>query len=212
MMLSNNDQIKTLPGFERINKYWDKVNEINVAKILPGEFYVTTGEEAISTVLGSCISACVRDKHFSIGGMNHFMLPMSREYGIDSRAASLSDANRYGNFAMENLINTVLKYGGRKENLEVKIFGGGRILAQMTDVGFNNITFIKEYLISEGLTILAEDTGDTYPRKVMYFPSTGKVMLKKLRSLHNNTIVSREMEYRKEIEAVPVAGDIELFD
>lgn len=194
-----------LPGFEHINRYWDKAHQMFAAKILPGEFYVTTHAEVITTVLGSCVSACIRDKVFGIGGMNHFMLPM------DNRADALSASTRYGNHAMEQLINEILKHGGERRNLEVKIVGGGRILASMTDIGQRNIRFVHQYLAAEGLAVAGEDVGDIYPRKVQYLPVSGKVRVKKLRSLHNNTIVEREEQYMHQIEARPVAGEVELF-
>ena len=200
-------ETKVIPGFESINRYWDKTLETNVAKILPGEYYVTVANEGITTVLGSCVSACIRDRVFGIGGMNHFMLPLRGEenqepYGL---------AERYGNFAMEHLINDVLKNGGRRDNLEVKLFGGGKILAQLSDVGKRNIQFVREYLHTEGYNVVAEDLGDIYPRKVMYFPATGKVLLKKLRSLHNTTVIERETSYYEDLRKEPVQGEVDLF-
>jgi chemotaxis protein CheD len=112
---------------------------------------------------------------------------------------------------MEHLINVILKHGGQRQNLEVKLFGGGRILANMTDVGMRNITFARDYLATEGLRVTAEDVGDIYPRMVVYFPATGKVRVKRLRSLHNNVIVEEETRYLSVIESKPVGGDIELF-
>lgn len=199
------DQPTVLRGFEKINRYWDKTRGIWGAKILPGEFYVTMYDEVIMTVLGSCISACIRDRKLGIGGMNHFMLPST------SDSDKLSGANRYGNYAMENLINEILKNGGRRENLEAKVFGGGKILANMTDVGSRNIEFVKEYLDTEHIEVVSEDVGDLYPRKVAYVPATGKAFMKRLRSLHNDTVVSRERDYMKNLADEPVQSDIELF-
>lgn len=201
---------RCLLGFERINRYWDRSHQGFAAKILPGEFYVTTQNELITTVLGSCVSACIRDKVLGIGGMNHFMLPIDSGGGWQGNGA-LSASTRYGNHAMEQLINEILKNGGDRRNLEIKIVGGGRILASMTDIGRRNIEFVHEYLQAEGLRILGEDVGDIYPRKVQYLPMSGKVRVKKLRSLHNNTIVEREEQYLHQIEAAPVAGEVELF-
>jgi len=194
-----------LPGFEKIKRNWDRERGLYDAKILPGEFYVTIKGESISTVLGSCISACIRDKKLGVGGMNHFMLPATGDIG------AMGLANRYGNYAMENLINEILKNGGKRENLEVKIFGGGKILQNMTDVGERNIKFVREYLQLEGIHVLSEDVGDTCPRKVIYFPASGKALLKKLRSLHNETVVTRETSYMKNLDVKPDEGDIELF-
>ncbi len=202
---------RALNGFGHINRYWDRTNNCFAAKILPGEFYVTVHDELITTVLGSCVSACVRDRVFNIGGMNHFMLPHdsgdSRWGGRDE----LSESTRFGSYAMERLINEILKNGGNRRNLEVKIFGGGRILAQMTDVGERNIQFIRHYLETEGFRLVAENVGDVYPRKVIYYPMSGRVRLKKLRSLHNSTLIQREEAYLHQIETKPVAGEIDLF-
>jgi len=160
---------KCLAGFSHINRYWDKQNEIISAKILPGQFYVTKENEAIVTVLGSCISACIRDPLSGVGGMNHFMLPADNS-GKDTK---LSESARYGNFAMEMLINEILKNGGKKQNLEVKIFGGGKILRNMTDVGERNIEFAITYIKTEGLKLISSDVGSPHPRKVYYFPDSG---------------------------------------
>ncbi|MBK8164070.1 MAG: chemoreceptor glutamine deamidase CheD [Gammaproteobacteria bacterium] len=182
------------------------------AKILPGEYYVTCGQEMVVTVLGSCVSACIRDAVSGVGGMNHFMLPVSQGGGGGSwDAAGLGASTRYGNYAMERLINDILKNGGRRQNLEVKVFGGGKILANMTDIGDKNINFVRAYISAEGLRLSASDLGDIHPRKVYYAPATGKVFMKKLRALHNNTILERETAYMEEIVHKPVEGDVTLF-
>ena len=193
-------------GFGHVNRYWDKVNNMFAAKILPGEFYVSCNKELIATVLGSCVSACIRDRVFGIGGMNHFMLPSS------SREEEISASARYGNNAMELLINEILKHGGHRKNLELKLFGGGRMFKGMNDIGKKNIDFIKAYIATESLNLLAEDLGDIYPRKVNYFPLTGEVKVKKLRSLHNDTIFEREQSYKEVINNDPQSGEVELFE
>ena len=202
----------SLSGFENIKRYWDRRNGIVAAKILPGEYYVTRDEEMITTVLGSCISACIRDKALGIGGMNHFMLPETTEDRLlDGVAAVVGNSTRYGNYAMEHLINTILVNGGKRHNLEVKLFGGGKIIPTFTGIGLKNIGFVLDYVDTEGLNLLAQDLGDIYPRKVNYFPKTGKVKMKKIKGLHNNQLVQREIRYRTEIRDVPVESDVELF-
>lgn len=207
----NQSPYPCLPGFEKINRYWDRSREMYAAKILPGEFYVTTNNELIATVLGSCVSACIRDPVFGIGGMNHFMLPLQAGEGSMWERSGLGLATRYGNYAMEHLVNEILKHGGMRKNLEVKVFGGGKILAQMTDVGEKNIRFVLDYINTEGLKLLSQDLGDIYPRKVQYHPKSGKVFIKKLRSLHNDTITAREREYMRTISSTKQEGDIDLF-
>lgn len=201
-----------LPRFEHINRYWDPHQESFAAKILPGEYYVTLHDEIIVTVLGSCVSACIRDRVFGIGGMNHFMLPSDGNAPFPrERGRVIDESARYGVFAMELLINEILKNGGRRENLEVKITGGGRMLANMSDIGERNIDFVRQFLATEGLAIASEEVGDIYPRKVYYFPGTGKVRVKKLLTMHNDTVVRREDAYRQDLQKQAPQGDVELF-
>jgi chemotaxis protein CheD len=209
---SSSERPATLSGFDHVKRAWNPKLESWVARILPGEYYVTRSEEGISTTLGSCISACIRDRVQGIGGMNHFMLPASANGELDmSLVSGIGSATRYGNYAMEHLINGIMRNGGRRENLEVKIFGGGRIMENMTDVGARNIRFVREYLALEGLKVVAEDVGEVFPRMVVYFPQTGRVKVKRLRSLHNNVIADQEKRYIETVVQKPVAGDIELF-
>ena len=183
------------------------------AKILPGECYVTINGEMVVTVLGSCIAACVRDKRLGIGGMNHFMLPVQSEYGGVERPSLSTSELCYGNWAMEFLINEIIKQGGNKQHLEVKLFGGGRILNGFSniDVGGRNIAFVREFLSCEGLSVVAEDLGEDFSRKVLYFPDTGAVKLRKMRKVANNTIEQREKAYIDSMQQKPSAGDVELF-
>lgn len=201
-------------GFEHVNRYWDSVHQVWAAKILPGEFYVSTHGEMIVTVLGSCIAACIRDRVRGIGGMNHFMLPQQGEHSSDVWGSNpTTHASRYGNWAMEYLINEILKRGGRRENLEVKLFGGGQMIASMTDIGQRNILFAMEYLRREGLQAVASDVGDVFARKVLYFPDTGAVKVRRIRQLQNDTLIRREAAYQQEVSrpAVADAGSIDLF-
>lgn len=204
---------RPIPGFETINRYWDRRLNLPAAKIMPGECYVSTHGELISTVLGSCIAACIRDRITGVGGMNHFMLPVQNsDRAIERRSISNAELC-YGNWAMEYLINSILKQGGRRENLEVKIFGGGRVLANMTqmDIGQRNIEFVLDYLQRDGLKIMAQDLGENCPRKVLYFSDTGAVKMKRLRTVANDTVERREREYLDSMSGQPKAGDIELF-
>jgi len=200
-----------LAEFGHINRYWDVHAECAVAKILPGQYYVTRHDEMIATVLGSCVSACIRDKVLGIGGMNHFMLPINSDAAANVLGAKMNEAARYGVYAMELLINAILKHGGQKQNFEVKVVGGGRMIANMSNVGRRNIEFVRHFLATEGLPVLAADLGDIYPRKLHYFPATGVVRVKKLRSMHNDTIVRRERDYLQDLHSQPPAGDVELF-
>lgn len=210
----NNSIKRCLPEFSGISHYWDKQRGQVMAKILPGEFYMTCDNISIATTLGSCVSACIWDVKARVGGMNHFMLPLTaqkaHEVNWGSRALA-SDATRYGNFAMEYLINMILKHGGIKKNLRAKVFGGGKVLHQVSDVGQRNIDFVMAYLDTENIIIEGSDLGSTYPRKVIFEPQSGRAFVKKLDRLHNDTIKQRESTYLHSIERTEIDGDIELF-
>jgi chemotaxis protein CheD len=180
-------------------------------KVLPGEFYVSAQEEMVSTVLGSCISACIRDSERRIGGMNHFMLPEPVSGERNDWSSAVGRAARYGSDAMEQLINAILKAGGRRDALSVKIFGGGRVLSQMTDVGQRNIAFVKRYLETEGLALAAEDVGDIYPRQLQFFPVSGRVRVRQLRSQRDAELAANEQRYLKRLANDPIKGEVELF-
>ena len=152
-------------GFEHLDRFFDSERKLAIARILPGQVYVSLHGEMISTTLGSCVSACIYERELGIGGMNHFMLPIDRRIlPRKSARIDLSEASRYGDFAMEELVNAILKHGGKRTNLEVKIFGGGNVVSQLqsTDIGRMNIEFVKDYLKFEDLSLLAEDTGDIF--------------------------------------------------
>ena len=215
LMHGNHYPLPALPGFEHIKRSWNTLHGNYMARIKPGEYYVTRHDEGILTVLGSCISACIRDRVSGIGGMNHFMLPaVPGEEPTEWSAASLGAATRYGNHAMEHLINEVMKNsknGCKRENLEVKIFGGSHVIKAMADIGMRNILFVRDYLKMERLHLTVEDVGDIYPRTVVYFPCTGLVRVRRLQTMHVKPIVDQERKYMSIVTDKPVAGDIELF-
>lgn len=190
--------------------YFDRTFNCDAAKISPGEYYYTDQDMVIVTVLGSCVSACIRDNISGIGGMNHFMLPDSASVDRDS---PVSASMRYGTYAMEVLINQLLRNGARRENLEAKIFGGGNVLESFTtmNVGDRNAIFVRKFLKEENIRVMGEDLLDIYPRKVYYFPKTGRVLVKKLKQLHNDTLAKREEEYAQKLKTTSVGGDIDLF-
>jgi chemotaxis protein CheD len=203
-----------LPGFKHFRRHWDPIHKFHIVKILPGQFYVTKQEEALATTLGSCISVCIRDSLLGIGGMNHFMLPLKSQNRNDEDSSNpWSTAARYGNFAMELLINAIIKNGGEKKRLEVKVFGGAKILAHIKkDIGRLNIDFIWKYLQMEELPIMAEDLGGCWPRKVLYFPATGKARVMKLQPLLNEIIAQEEAHYQSDLNRNDFSGGAELFD
>lgn len=200
-----------LPQFAHIRRVWDPDQGVTVAKLLPGDYYVTRHDELIFTVLGSCVSACVRERQLGIGGMNHFMLPLDRSGGGGAWAADVaSSATRYGNVAMEHLVNDILKLGGQRANLEFKVIGGGKVLDMTLDVGAHNANFVRDYLKTEGFLVTAEDLGDRFARKVFYSPVTGKVRVKRLTATLNNAIFERERSFAP-TKAQVESGSVELF-
>jgi chemotaxis protein CheD len=178
-------------------------------RVLPGEHYVTDDmDEAIITVLGSCVAACIRDPIAGVGGMNHFMLPQSERGQWGSSNASL----RYGNFAMERLINDLLVRGAKRENLEIKVFGGANVLNNGSMIGWKNADFVEEYLGEEGLPIAASHLRGANPRRIHYFVSTGKVQMLELRRSDEITLVASEEHYEQRLAVPAIEGSIELFD
>ncbi len=190
------------------NQYFDRNFNSDAVKILPGEYYVTGRDMVLVTVLGSCVAACIRDRVSRIGGMNHFMLP-----GSDTETAPTGTSARYGTYAMELMINQLLKSGAKRGNLEAKVFGGGNVLRGFTvaNVGQRNAEFVIDYLQTENISLLAEDLLGLFPRKVYYFPQTGRTLVKQLRVAHNDTILQREIQYGQRIKSSDVQGDVELF-
>jgi chemotaxis protein CheD len=191
------------------NVYFDRDFDLEAAKILPGEYYVTARDMVLVTVLGSCVSACIRDRVSGIGGMNHFMLPDVAQ----DKSSPNSVPARYGTYAMELMINQLLKMGARRASLEAKVFGGGNVLRglETSNVGGRNADFALSYLRTEGIAVASQDLLDVYPRKVYFFPNSGRVLVKKLRKMHNETIIERERAYRSRLKTADIQGDVELF-
>ena len=188
--------------------HFDRELQVDTVKILPGQCHASSGPGSISTMLGSCVSTCLWDPVTRVGGMNHFMLPDSGDPGNP-----VSASMRYGTFAMEVLINDLLKAGARREHLEAKVFGGGAVLRGFSalNVGERNATFVMQFLKTERIPVLAEDLNDIYPRKVYFFPRTGKVLVKKLMQTRNDTLERRELDYASRLKVEPVSGAIDLF-
>lgn len=188
------------------NHYYDRVFCYEAVKILPGEYYISKADMVLVTVLGSCVTACIRDRERGIGGMNHFMLAEGSD-GVVSTSA------RYGVYAMEILINHLLKSGAKRSSLEAKVFGGGRVLSSLSGamIGERNAEFVLDYLQTEQIPVLARDLLDVFPRKVYFFPQTGRVLVKRLTRLHNDTLERREREYAERLNGAAIGGAVELF-
>lgn len=183
-----------------MNRFWEpKVKAWNV-QVLPGELYVTRDDEMITTVLGSCVAACIRDPDKGVGGMNHFMLP--RAPANDAGAPA-----RYGVYALELLINDILRRGGKRPNLEVKVFGGGRVIECGGDIGLANIAFVRKFFADEKLAIVSEDVGEHYARRIRYWPKSGRAQVAQMPMAQ-----AAKAERKLTQKIAPIrGGDVELF-
>ncbi len=201
------EELKTVPRHagEAAFFFFDQHFQFNAAKVLPGEYFVSDENLVIQTVLGSCIAACLWDSRSRVGGMNHFMLPDS---------SSTEQSGRYGSYAMEVLINELMKIGGRRETMQAKVFGGGQVMANFSsvNVGERNTAFVREYLATERIPIVSEDVLDIYPRKVVFFPVTGKAMVKRLAHAHPDLAVAEKTRGDAAVVAQSNrGGSIDLF-
>jgi chemotaxis protein CheD len=178
-------------------------------KVYPGDFHVTTSkDEKLVTILGSCVAACIRDPATGFGGMNHFMLPENEagQWGEETMST------RYGNHAMEKLINELIKLGCPRERMEVKVFGGGNVIDSQHAIGSKNAEFILRYLNAEGLKCAAQDLGGDYPRRIEYSPATGRVVRRILGRTDADPVVREEATYANSLSSKKMAaGEIELF-
>jgi chemotaxis protein CheD len=189
--------------------YFEREFERNAVKLLPGEYFVSGDDIVLSTVLGSCVAACMWDRTARVGGMNHFMLPGE---GRSNEPDPIGLSGRYGAFAMEQLINELIKRGARKGNLEAKLFGGGAVLKNFTaiNVGERNSEFVLDFLRTEGIRVASQDLLDVYPRRVAFFPTSGRALCRKLAQA-DASIVSAEQQYNARLNTSKVGGDVELF-
>lgn len=197
----------TSPDSERRHQQ-DRYPVATIVKVAPGEHYVTSArDEMIVTVLGSCVAACIRDPVVHVGGLNHFMLPAS----LSGSWGGVTKSLRYGNFAMERLINDILVRGGRRERLEVKVFGGANVLNIDTAIGRQNAEFVEAYLEAESLSVAARHLYGQNPRRIHYFPVTGEVQMLELRRQIDLDVVEIEGRYSEALENDPISGSIEMF-
>ncbi|WP_296051237.1 chemoreceptor glutamine deamidase CheD [uncultured Alteromonas sp.] len=174
--------------------YFDPYFQRAAVKLLPGQYYVTSGETMIVTTLGSCVAACVRDRVSGIGGMNHFMLPAV----IRADQQTAKTFTRYGQQAMQTLLETLQRMGAKPANYEAKVFGGGKVMDgfESCDVGTQNARFIEQYMALHQIPIVSRDLYQDYARKVYFLPQTGEVQMRRIRRLNNTTIIEREKEHR----------------
>jgi len=188
--------------------FYDAHFKNDAVKILPGEYFVFDEDLLIMTTLGSCIAACLWDRNAKVGGMNHFMLPDG------NGDAAHNDSGRYGSYAMELLINEMMKHGAQRMTMEAKVFGGGQVISGMStmNVGERNTNFVIDYLKTERIPIMSKDVLDIYPRKVCFLPASGKAMVKRLAPANAEALVAQDRAAAQ--RAVPAAtggGSVDLF-
>jgi chemotaxis protein CheD len=204
---------QTLPNADEggsfaARRFYDPAHGAWIVKLLPGEFYVTPkSDEVLATILGSCVSACIRDRRAGIGGMNHFMLPLAqgRGWGDDPQST------RYGNFAMEKLINELIKAGCSRDRMEIKVFGGGNVTESNQAIGTQNAEFVLRYLQAEGLSCAAQDLGGQLPRRIHFFPATGRVIRRILGGSDTAVVAKEESAYATRLSSTRTSGEIQLF-
>jgi len=189
-------------------RLFDRQLGCDTVRVLPGDYFVTDEEIGIVTVLGSCVAACLWDEGCGLGGMNHFMLP---EGGEDDESGGTPA--RYGLYAMEVLINDLLKGGARRSRMKAKLFGGGSVIRGMTamNVGDRNATFALEFLRTEKIPIVAQDLREPFARKVAFMPTSGRAMVKRIDPNADRSVVEEERKYVSTLAKKPLGGDVELF-
>lgn len=181
--------------------------------IQAGEYYVCKGDEVISTILGSCVSVCIRDARLGIGGMNHFMLP--GEDGALPGAGASANA-RYGMYAMELVIGGIIKAGGGRDGLEAKVFGGGHVLPSAPACGETvpraNLDFVRRFLSLEEIPLVSYDVGGNCGRKVFYLPRTGQAFIKRLAEPLGPEALEREEDFRRQARKASREEDLTIFN
>jgi chemotaxis protein CheD len=186
--------------------YYDAHFKNEAVKILPGEYYVDTEDILVMTTLGSCIAACLWDRNAKVGGMNHFMLPEG--------GAGDPSSGRYGSYAMELLINEMMKRGANRSTMEAKVFGGGQVISGMSsmNVGERNTRFVLDYLQTERIPVVSKDVLDIYPRKVCFLPALGKAMVKRLLPGNPEALVAQDRAaVQRAVPATTGGGSVDLF-
>lgn len=185
--------------------YYDRALQAHAIRVLPAQYVVTDQPLALVTLLGSCVAACLYEPALALGGMNHFMLPG------DTSGETI--CARYGVHAMELLINDLLKRGARRPQLLAKVFGGGNVLSgfHSDPIGTRNARFVLEYLVAEGITVMAQDLGDNQARKVCFYPQTGRTLVRRLPRTHYNGIIDAERALYGQMARTPPSGGVELF-
>lgn len=189
--------------------FFDRELKVNTVRILPGQYHTASGSGSISTLLGSCVATCLWDPLLRIGGMNHFMLPG----GAQATPSLWGVSTRFGVHAMEMLINEMIHRGVDRRRLVAKVFGGANVLKgfETLDVGARNSEFVLTFLREEGIELQAQDLLGSSPRKLHFFPETGRVKLKRLHLAADSDIQRQERAYLDQLAGAAAGGEVELF-
>jgi len=176
----------------------------NVINVIQGEFRVSNRpEDVLTTILGSCVAACIYDTARGIGGMNHFLLP-----GADPRDRQNI---KYGAYAMERLINAVLRNGAQRDRLEAKLFGGASVVRSLSDIGKSNAEFARAFLTDEGIRLSNHCLGGTQGRRVRFWPGTGRAQVLKMSAARDEPPVPVVAPGRNAPSPGASSGDVDLF-
>ncbi|MDC7125662.1 MAG: hypothetical protein PQJ46_08840 [Spirochaetales bacterium] len=186
-------------------EYFDRRFKKPALSLAPGEFYATSDDIVIDTVLGSCVSVVIYDPVLKMGGMNHFMLAETK---LENNSQSRFGSERYGMFAMDALIGNVIKYGAKRERLKAKVFGGSRVLNVINtmNVGEDNIKYAEDYLQAEKIPIVKRDTGGTRARRIYFCVQNFRVFVRLIKSSPAIDKYSEQVKKRFE-----TGGDAVLF-
>ena len=194
-----------------VSRFWDPVLGSYVTRVQPGFYTLAQGTEVVMTTVGAGICACVRDPELRIGGLAHFLLPTEDGASEAWNGTAVSTIMRFGNVAMEYLITAVCKMGGRRDRLELMVFGGANLATHMSDVAERHVAFIQAYAETEELPVIEQDTGNSYAREVAYYPGMGTVRVRALTRPAAQDIIEREQIYLCALAKVPSSDDVTLF-
>jgi chemotaxis protein CheD len=184
-----------IPGAKRIH-------------VVQGEFAVTDDPEVmLGTILGSCVAACMRDPVAGVGGMNHFLLPGDKAKNTTHQSGG-PQALRYGVQSMELLLNALYRMGARRERLQVKLFGGARVVDGLSDVGRQNASFAESFLTAEGLNLVGGSLRGEHARRIQFWPVSGRVRQMALLDPSRKVF---EAERAKPVAPAANDGELELF-
>jgi chemotaxis protein CheD len=201
----------TLPPPPTHRRSFQDPSGATLVSVAPGDHYVTQDpNEIVVTLLGSCVAACARDTVSGVGGLNHFLLPSGDAHDVNQGG---DEAMRFGDYAMEMLLNSIYRRGGQRGRIEFKIFGGARVLggASMLKIGEQNIAFVEHFLRTEGFPIAARSVGGTAPRRLRFHPASGRAWVQELDKITAASITTEEEIYRRKIARAKPAGDVEFF-